>query len=286
MKKLISLCLAAALACTMLAGCGSKAETNEKITVITRENGSGTRGAFIELFGIEKKDADGNKVDQTVGSAEQTNSTAVMMTTVEGNKSAIGYLSLGSLQDTVKALKIDGVEATVENIKSGAYQIARPFNLATKSEQSAGTKDFMAFLLSDAGQKVVEDNDYISQGSTGAFTSTKPTGKVVVAGSSSVSPVMQKLIEAYRTVNPGLEIQLQQTDSSSGMTAAMEGTCDIGMASRELKDSEKEGGLTATVMAMDGIAVIVNKNSSVSELTSEQVKKIYTGELTTWSEVQ
>lgn len=286
MKKWISLCLTAAAIFTLTAGCGKNGDGAESISVLTREKGSGTRGAFIELLGIEEKNADGEKVDQTLDSAEQTNSTAVMMTTVAGNESAIGYISLGALQDTVKALKIDGVEATVETVKNGTYQLARPFNVATKATISDGARDFLAFILSDAGQQVVEDNGYISQGSTGSFTSTKPSGKVVVAGSSSVSPVMQKLIEAYNTVNAGLDIQLQQNDSSSGMTAAMEGTCDIGMASRELKDSEKQGGLTATVIAMDGIAVIVHPDNPVSQLTSAQVKDIYTGALTAWSDVK
>ena len=286
MKKWISLCLAAAAIFTLAAGCGKNGDGAESISVLTREKGSGTRGAFIELLGIEEKNADGEKVDQTLDSAEQTNSTAVMMTTVAGNESAIGYISLGALQDTVKALKIDGVEATVETVKNGTYQLARPFNVATKATISDGARDFLAFILSDAGQQVVEDNGYISQGSTGSFTSIKPSGKVVVAGSSSVSPVMQKLIEAYNTVNAGLDIQLQQNDSSSGMTAAMEGTCDIGMASRELKDSEKQGGLTATVIAMDGIAVIVHPDNPVSQLTSAQVKDIYTGALTAWSDVK
>ena len=256
------------------------------ITVISREDGSGTRGAFIELFGIEVKNDAGEKVDMTTDDAEITNSTSVMMTSVAGNTEAIGYISLGSLNDTVKAVKIDGAEATVDNIKSGTYKIARPFNIATKGEVSDVAQDFIKYIMSEDGQKVVEDNGYISQGNDGAYESAGLSGKVVVGGSSSVTPVMEKLKEAYVALNPDVTIEVQQSDSTTGMTAAMDGTCDIGMASRELKDSETEGGLTATVIAMDGIAVVVNNESPVTELTSENVKDIFTGEITDWADVQ
>ena len=257
------------------------------ISPISREEGSGTRGAFIELFGIETKDTDGNKIDNTTDTAEITNSTSVMMTTVAGNEYAIGYVSLGSLNDTVtvKALKIDGAEATAENIKAGTYKIARPFNIATKGDATGLAADFINYIMSDEGQKVIEDNGCISQGSNGAFTSDGSTGKIVVAGSSSVTPVMQKLIEAYKAINKDAEIELQESDSTTGMTAAMEGTCDIGMASRELKDSETEGGLTAQVIAMDGIAVVVNNSNPMDEMSSDNVKDIFTGAVTTWDEV-
>ena len=256
------------------------------ITVISREDGSGTRGAFIELFGIEVKNDAGEKVDMTTDDAEITNSTSVMMTSVAGDASAIGYISLGSLNDTVKAVKIDGAEATVDNIKSGTYKIARPFNIATKGEVSDVAQDFIKFIMSEDGQKVVEDNGYISQGNEGAYTASGLKGKVVVAGSSSVTPVMEKLKEAYVAVNPDVEIEVQQSDSTTGMTSAIEGVCDIGMASRDLKDSELEAGLTPTVIAMDGIAVVVNNDSPVAELTSENVKDIFTGEITDWADVQ
>lgn len=259
-------------------------DTSEYINVQSREDGSGTRGAFIELFGVEEKDADGNKVDMTTEEANITNSTAVMLTSVAGDDYAIGYVSLGSMDDTVKALKIDGAEATADNLKNGSYKIARPFNIATKGEASGLAADFINFILSEEGQAVVEENGYISQGNNGAFTSDGSEGKIVVGGSSSVTPVMEKLKEAYLAINTNAEIEVQQTDSTTGMTDAMEGTCDIGMASRELKDSELEE-LTPTTIAMDGIAVIVNKNNSVNELTSEQVKNIFTGEFTTWDEV-
>ena len=261
-------------------------DNSEYINVVSREDGSGTRGAFIELFGIEEKDADGNKIDNTTEEANITNSTEVMLTSVAGDEYAIGYVSLGSLNDTVKALKIDGAEATAENIKAGTYKIARPFNIATKGDATGLAADFINYIMSDEGQKVIEDNGYISQGSNGAFTSDGSTGKIVVAGSSSVTPVMQKLIEAYKAINKDAEIELQESDSTTGMTAAMEGTCDIGMASRELKDSETEGGLTAQVIAMDGIAVIVNKNNPATDLTTDQVKSIFTGEAATWADVK
>ena len=256
------------------------------ITVISREDGSGTRGAFIELFGIEVKNDAGEKVDMTTDDAEITNSTSVMMTSVAGNTEAIGYISLGSLNDTVKAVKIDGAEATVDNIKSGTYKIARPFNIATKGEVSDVAQDFIKYIMSEDGQKVVEDNGYISQGNDGAYESAGLSGKVVVGGSSSVTPVMEKLKEAYVALNPDVTIEVQQSDSTTGMTSAIEGVCDIGMASRDLKDSEIEKGLTGTTIAMDGIAVIVNNDSPVEELSSDSVKGIYTGAITDWADVQ
>lgn len=255
------------------------------ISVVSREDGSGTRGAFIELFGVEEKDASGNKVDNTTDTAEITNSTAVMMTTVAGNKSAIGYISLGSLDDSVKALQIDGADATVENIKSGEYKISRPFNIATKEGLSEAAQDFIDFIMSDDGQKIVEDNGYISNGGTGAYAGSKPSGSITVAGSSSVSPLMEKLKEAYASANPNATIELQTSDSTTGMTSTAQDLCDIGMASRELKDSETSAGLTATVIATDGIAVIVNKDNPLSSLTADQVRSIFTGETTDWSDV-
>ena len=265
------------------AGSSSKSQT---ITVVSREDGSGTRGAFIELFGIEEKDASGKKVDNTTDDATITNSTEVMMTTVAGDEAAIGYTSLGALNSSIKALKVDGAEATAANVKSGTYKISRPFNIATKGTVSEVTQDFINYILSEDGQKIVESNGYISQGNSGAFTSNGASGKIVVAGSSSVTPVMQKLLEAYQKVNTGAKIELQENDSTTGMTAAIDGTCDIGMASRELKDSEKSAGLTNQVIALDGIAVIVNNKNSASNITSEQVKAIFTGETTDWSNVK
>ena len=265
------------------AGSSSKSQT---ITVVSREDGSGTRGAFIELFGIEEKDASGKKVDNTTDDATITNSTEVMMTTVAGDEAAIGYTSLGALNSSIKALKVDGAEATAANVKSGTYKISRPFNIATKGTVSEVTQDFINYILSEDGQKIVESNGYISQGNSGAFTSNGASGKIVVAGSSSVTPVMQKLLEAYQKVNTGAKIELQENDSTTGMTAAIDGTCDIGMASRELKDSEKSAGLTNQVIALDGIAVIENNKNSASNITSEQVKAIFTGETTDWSNVK
>lgn len=265
------------------AGSSSKSQT---ITVVSREDGSGTRGAFIELFGIEEKDASGKKVDNTTDDATITNSTEVMMTTVAGDEAAIGYTSLGALNSSIKALKVDGAEATAANVKNGTYKISRPFNIATKGTVSEVTQDFINYILSEDGQKIVESNGYISQGNSGAFTSNGASGKIVVAGSSSVRPVMEKLLEAYQKVNTGAKIELQESDSTTGMTAAIDGTCDIGMASRELKDSEKSAGLTNQVIALDGIAVIVNNKNSASNITSEQVKAIFTGETTDWSNVK
>ncbi|MCI5510705.1 MAG: substrate-binding domain-containing protein [Eubacterium sp.] len=256
------------------------------ISPVSREDGSGTRGAFIELFGIETKDADGNKIDNTTDLAEITNSTSVMMTTVQGNEYAIGYVSLGSLNDSVKALNIDGAEATVDNIKSGTYKISRPFNIVTKEGLSEVAADFVKYIMSEDGQAVVEDNGYISQGNEGAYEASGLSGKVTVAGSSSVTPVMEKLKEAYMAVNPDVEIEVQQSDSTTGVNSAIEGICDIGMASRELKDSEASEGITAQAIALDGIAVIVNLNNPISDMTSEQVRSIFTGETQDWSDIK
>ena len=256
------------------------------ITVLSREDGSGTRGAFIELMGIEQKDADGNKVDMTVDTAEITNSTSVMMTTVAGNTNAIGYVSLGSLDTSmVKALNVDGVEATVETVQDGSYAVARPFNIATAGEPEGVAADFINFIMSDDGQAVVSEDGYVSQGSTGAFTSDESEGTITVGGSSSVTPVMEKLAEAYQAVNPNATIEVQQSDSTTGMTSTIDGTYDIGMASRELNEDEL-ASLTPTVIAMDGIAVIVNPENPLTDITSEQIMQIYTGEITDWSEVQ
>lgn len=264
-----------------MTGCGKSG--GGAITVVSREEGSGTRGAFIELFGIEQKGDDGKKVDKTIATAEITNSTAVMMTTIAGNQNAIGYISLGSLNDTVKALKVDGVQATVDNVKNGSYKIARPFNVAVKADLNETAKDFLAFIMSAEGQAVVEKAGYVTKGNNGAYSGARPSGTVKVSGSSSVTPLMEKLREAYATANPNATVTVQQSDSTTGMSDAAKGLCDIGMASRELKDSELQSGLSATVIAMDGIAVIVNKDNALDDIKSDSVLKIYTGEITDWS---
>lgn len=258
-------------------------DNTRDITVVSREDGSGTRGAFVELFGIEEE-VNGEKVDMTTEEANITNSTSVMMSTVAQDEYAIGYISLGSLDDSVKAVKIDGSEATAKNIKNGSYKISRPFNIATKEDLSDAAQDFEDFILSTEGQKVVEDNKYIPLDDVSDYKSNGASGKVVVAGSSSVSPVMEKLKEAYQAVNSDVEVEIQTSDSTTGMQNAIDGVCDIGMASRELKDSEKEAGLTPTVIAMDGIAVVVNNDNPTDELSSDQVKSIFTGDVLTWDE--
>ena len=258
-------------------------DNTRDITVVSREDGSGTRGAFVELFGIEEE-VNGEKVDMTTEEANITNSTSVMMSTVAQDEYAIGYISLGSLDDSVKAVKVDGSEATAENIKNGSYKITRPFNIATKEDLSDAAQDFEDFILSTEGQKVVEDNKYIPLDDVSDYKSNGASGKVVVAGSSSVSPVMEKLKEAYQAVNSDVEVEIQTSDSTTGMQNAIDGVCDIGMASRELKDSEKEAGLTPTVIAMDGIAVVVNNDNPTDELSSDQVKSIFTGDVLTWDE--
>lgn len=306
-KKVMCMLLAGVMAVSTFTACGTSddaaengAEENlqtaesdaadnfdesELISVYSREDGSGTRGAFIELFGIEQKDENGEKVDYTTEEAVITNSTDVMLTSVASDTYAIGYVSLGSLNETVKAVKIDGAEATVENIKSGTYAIARPFNIATTEEVSDAAQDFINFIMSAEGQTVITESGYIGSDDAAAFESNGASGKVVVGGSSSVSSVMEKLIEAYKAVNADAEIELQTSDSTTGMTGAADGTLDIGMASRELKDTEKEAGLAETKIAMDGIAVVVNKENPVEDLSAETVMEIFTGELYSWDEL-
>ena len=305
MKKIAAAVMMVSMVAVTAVGCGSSNGTDTKgadanqsdatsdwdetsdVTIVSREDGSGTRGAFIELFGIEEKQDDGTKVDMTTTDAQITNNTSVMLTTVADNEYAIGYVSLGSLNDSVKALKIDGAEATAENIENGSYKVSRPFNIAVKKDlNNKVAKDFMSFIMSTEGQKVVADEKYIAVADVKDYAGTKPSGSCVVGGSSSVSPLMEKLIEAYKAVNPNASIELQTSDSTTGMTSTIEGSYDIGMASRELKDSETSEGLTATVIAMDGIAVIVNKNNPATDLTTDQVKSIFTGEAATWADVK
>lgn len=261
---------------------GSSLAGNE-ITVVSREDGSGTRGAFIELTGVEQKDENGEKTDLTTVEAIITNSTEVMMTTVAGDENAIGYASMGSMNDTVKAVQVNGVDPTAENVKNGTYELARPFNIATLGDVSDVAQDFINFIMSADGQAVIEEKGYIKIDDNAApFESNGATGKIVVAGSSSVTPVMEKLQEAYLAVNSGAEIELQESDSTTGMTQTIDGTCDIGMASRELKDSEVEAGLQSTSIALDGIAVIVNNANDVSDLSTDDIAAIFKGERTTW----
>ena len=292
MKKFLALTATVAMVASMAVGCGNsgnsdktdgKAETEfdaaNAISVVSREDGSGTRGAFIELFGIEEKDASGEKVDNTTEEANITNSTSVMLSTVADNEYAIGYVSLGSLNDTVKA------EPTEENIKSGEYKVARPFNIATKGDVSEVAQDFINFILSTEGQAVVSESGYIALDNVQAYAGSKSAGKVSIAGSSSITPVMEKLKEAYLKVNPSAEIEIQESDSTTGMTSVADGICDIGMASREVKEEELAKGLKATVIATDGIAVIVNKANTLDDITSDQVKSIYVGDALSWDEI-
>lgn len=274
LKKIFAALTVSAL-CLSLAACGNSG--SDEITVLSREEGSGTRSAFVELTGVEQ-----DKVDRTTPKAEINSSTAVVTQTVVGNKNAIGYISLGSLDDSVKALAIDGVAPSAATVSDGSYPISRPFNVATKGDLSEAAQDFLNFILSDEGQAVITAKGYVSNGSTGPFVSTNPSGTVKVAGSSSVSPIMEKLAEAYMSANSAVEIKIQTSDSSNGMSSTAEGLCDIGMASRAVKDSEKEQGLTETTICMDGIAVIVNKENTIDGLTMAQVCDIYTGTVTSW----
>lgn len=298
-KKITATALFGVLAVSAFAGCGgassssngssdagsdaAKFDASKTISVVTREEGSGTRDAFTELTGVLVKDGD-NKTDNTTTSAVTINSTEAVITNVKDNEAAIGYISLGSLNDTVKALKIGGVEATADNVKSGDYAVSRPFNIAYKSELSDVAQDFVDYIMSSDGQKIVSDNGYVTVAENAAYSGKKPSGKISVAGSSSVSPVMEKLAEAYQKVNTNAKVEIQTSDSSAGMQSAMGGTCDIGMASRDLKDEEKSA-LKVETIAKDGIAVIVNNANTCDDLTLDQVKSIYTGETTVWSDI-
>lgn len=285
MKKLLKGIVAAFMVMSV-AACSNNA-SDDTIHVLTREQGSGTRGAFIELFGIEQKDENGEKVDHTTETAEETNSTSVMLTTVQGDPNAIGYVSLGSLNDKVKAVKIDGAVASVDTVKDGSYKVSRPFNIVTGENLSDLASDFITYIMSAQGQEVIEEEGYISEGNQGDYTAPQGlSGTITVAGSSSVTPVMEKLAEAYEVLNPDVQIDVQQSDSTTGVNNAIEGLCDIGMASRELKDSELASGVKGTKICIDGIAVIVNNDNSLENLTSDQVMKIFTGEITSFSEVK
>lgn len=290
----ILMAMACILGALAVIGCSSQGQGSgaqnsagaEQISVYSREDGSGTRGAFIELFGLEETDAQGNKTDTTTDKAAITNSTSVMMTSVANDPDGIGYISLGSLNDSVKAVTIDGVQATADNVKNGSYKVSRPFNIVLSDMTNAAANDFVAFTMSADGQAIVEDNHYIAVNDAARpYQTGNASGKVVIAGSSSVTPVMEKLAEAYESVNPAVTIEVQQSDSTTGVNMAIEGTCDIGMASRELKDSEVAAGVRSQPIARDGIAVIVAPSSSVDELTSQQVKDIFSGVAKTWADV-
>lgn len=276
MKRILSIATLFAVILTALCACGKS--SGSTISVITREEGSGTRGAFVELLGIV--DGDGN--DNIVKTAEATNSTSVMMTTVAGNKNAIGYVSLGSLSSDVKAIKVDGAEPTVANIEAGTYKVARPFNLVYNDDKlSDVAADFVKFIMSSEGQAIVTKKGYISVRTSDSYKSSGLTGTVVLDGSTSVGPLMDAIADEYKKLNPDVKVQIQQTGSSAGINSAIEGVCDIGMSSRELKSSES-AKIKAHKMATDGIAVIVNNSNTVDGLTSEQIKSIFLGETTSW----
>lgn len=281
-SKLAAMFTSVALAATMLASCGG---SSDKITVISREDGSGTRGAFIELTGIEEKDSNGNKTDNTKKDALICKSTDVVLTQVSGDKNAIGYISFGSLNDTVKALKVEGVEPSTATIESGDYKIVRPFNIAVKDGLSDAAQDFENYILSSDGQDIIEKAGYIKiDKSAAAYASNNASGKVVVSGSSSVTPVMEKLAEAYQKANTNVTVDVQQSDSSTGIKDAINGTSDIGMASRDISDDELSQGIKSVTIAQDAIAVIVNKDNAVDDITMDEIKAIYTGSKTTWSD--
>lgn len=293
MKKIIGLSLLLTMITTLIVGCNNTNSSNSSgefdlkstINVVSREDGSGTRGAFIEIVGVLEKDAEGNKVDRTYEEAIIQNATDAVITTVAGDESSIGYISLGSFNDTVKALKVEGVEATTENIQNNSYKIARPFNIAYKRDLNPLSKDFLSFILSSEGQDIVLNEGYVQVStSLSKYNKTEQKGKLVVAGSTSVTPVMEKLAEAYENLHPDVSIEIQSTGSSAGIQSAIEETADLAMASRDLKDSELEE-LTAELIAIDGIAIIVNKENPLDNISLDQIKSVYIGEITTWEKL-
>ena len=275
MKKLFAIVLALVLTCAVAFA------AEGTITVMSREDGSGTRGAFVELTGVEQDDVDMTTVDAVI-----TNSTAVMLTSVAGDPNAIGYVSMGSLNETVKAVSVDGNAATVEGIKDGSYTLARPFVVTTYGEVGEIAQDFLNYIMSAEGQAVISEEGYIAiDDAAEAYTAAGVSGEITVGGSSSVTPVMEKLAEAYMALNPDVTVVVQQSDSTTGVTGTIEGTVDLGMASRALKAEEEEQGVVGTTIAMDGIAVIVNLENDTENLTTEQIMNIYTGAITDWSEL-
>lgn len=270
---------------TTSTGDASNFDAGSMINVVSREEGSGTRGAFTEITGVLGEDASGNEVDNTTIEAVIQNGTNGVMTTVAGDEYGIGYISLGSLNDTVKPVMVEGVAATAEEVKAGNYSVARPFNVAWKEDTigEIGT-DMMLYIMSEEGQAIVEEEGYVSGGNDGAYTPANLTGQITIAGSTSVTPLMENLAEGYKAHNPNVTIDIQSTGSSAGMTSAMEGAANLGMASRDLKDSET-AVLTHKAIAIDGIAVIVNNANPTEDLTMEQIKNIFTGEITEWSGV-
>lgn len=264
-----------------------KFDAKNEIIVVSREEGSGTRGAFIELCGIQQKNANNEKIDLTTDEALITNSTSVMMTTISDSKYSIGYVSLGFLNETVKPVFVDGAEPSVTSIQQGKYKIVRPFNIVTTSkEKSINAQDFINFILSSKGQKIINDNGFIPLKDSSEYIPLKCTDKkIVIAGSSSVCPIMEKLKEAYNLIQPEAKIEIQQSDSTTGINSVIEEICDIGMASRNLKSTETEKGLLSTVIANDGIAIIVNQENPVNELSREMIKDIFTGSTTSWNNI-
>lgn len=249
------------------------------IHVISREDGSGTRGAFVEITEILSKNENREKVDNTTIDAIIQNCTDAVMTTVAGDKDAIGYISLGSLNDTVKAVNVNDVEPTVDNVKSGKYPLQRPFLIAYKSLNPT-TEDFIKYIMSSDAKEIIEQNGYVSSAGEEKYTVQNLSGSIVISGSTSVTPLMEKLIEAYNVFNPDVDIELQSTGSSAGIADVTNDAADLAMSSRNLKDEEK---LESQTMAIDGIAVIVHKDNALSNISMEQLKQIYIGELTDWS---
>jgi len=272
-----------------LSACGGSDEgfaTNREINVISREDGSGTRGAFIELIGLQVTGTDGSVVDMTTSEAYIANGTSIVMGSVAANTYAIGYVSLGSLNDTVRAVPIDGILPSITTVQDGSYPLFRAFNIAVPFEVNDLTQDFIDFILSAEGQAVAEGRGYVPVDSQAlAYAGAHGmTGRVVVLGSTSIAPVMERLKEAYEAINPGTTVEVQSAGSSAGINAARQGTADIGMASRDLSQAEL-AEVNSVTIAFDGVAVITHNDNPATTLSSEEVRQIFAGEVTRWSAV-
>ncbi|HBC29891.1 MAG TPA: phosphate ABC transporter substrate-binding protein [Clostridiales bacterium] len=292
-SKLLSIITLALMLSMVFAGCtqetpGTPAadfDFDKDITVVARDAASGTRGAFHEIMNIIVKEND-TEVDKLVVGALEFDGTDKVITAIEGDKYGIGYISLGSVSERIKAVAVDGVEPTVENVRSGSYSVSRPFLLVTKGTESKLVKDFLKFTESAEGQAITNEMKFIGAiDAPGEYTASGMSGTIKVAGSTSVAPLMEKLQEAYNELNPDVTFETQAQGSSQGIKAAIDGSYDIGMASRELK-AEEASELNRYVLAIDGIAVIVNNENPKSDLAADDITNIYIGEITKWNEVK
>lgn len=275
MKKIVVI-FAAFLLTVLLTGCRENADIN----VISREAGSGTRDAFTQLTGIKE-----NGSDNTAVTSEITSSTFVVIKSVAGDKNAIGYVSLGTLAGDIKALKINGTAPSAENIENGTYPLVRTFNIVDRGDLTAEAQDFVDFVMSAEGREIIEKEGYVAAGEADSPEKSEKDsrkGRIVIAGSTSVAPLMDVLADKYMKYHPKVKIEIQQTGSGAGITSVLAGACDIGISSRELTEEEMAKGARASAIARDGIVVIVNQENETEDMTIDEIRDIFTGRRTVW----